>query len=56
MTKQQSWQQLNLKHYEKDINEWEMNEGGKSLDKNILNVRYADKPNLLTDKVYILSD
>ena len=26
------------------------------LDKNILKMRYADKPNLLTVKVYILSD
>ena len=38
------------------INGWEMNGGEKPLDMNIMNLTYADKPNLLTDQAYILSD
>ena len=46
----------NKDKYEKNDNGHENNEEGNPLDTKILNIRYKDKPNLVTDTSYVLSD
>ena len=42
--------------HEKVNNEHEKKEEGNPLDTNILNIRYSDNPNLVTNTSYVLSD